>query len=207
MVAEVEAATVLVAIENAAVFAPAWIFTLAGTVAVIVALLPRVITAPAGGAAPFRRTVPFDAVPPVTVVGFRTIDARAAGATFSDAVRVVPPYAALIVTAVFTATPFVETVNRALVAPAATSTLAGATALALLDASATVAPPDGAALLRVTVPDKGLPPTMDADPSANVASAAGVVPPETTSGLLTVFPLYIALIVTVAVGRPGEVEI
>ncbi len=64
-----------------------------------------------------------------------------------------------MVTEVDAITALVATVNVALVAPAATVTLAGvlATAVLLLE-SVTVAPPDGAARLKVTVPVDEFPP-------------------------------------------------
>src|SRR5260370_1180031 len=64
-----------------------------------------------------------------------------------------------MLTVVDAATALVPTVNVALVAPAATATLDGtlAAAVLLLD-SATTAPPDGAAPLKVTVPGEEFPP-------------------------------------------------
>src|SRR5260370_1185498 len=64
-----------------------------------------------------------------------------------------------MLTVVDAATALVLTVNVALVAPAATVTLDGtlAAAVLLLD-SATAAPPDGAAPLSVTVPVEEFPP-------------------------------------------------
>ena len=64
----------------------------------------------------------------------------------------------LIVTAVSTLTTLVVTVNVAVVAPAATVTLAGTVAARLLLDKVTTAPPAGAGPLRVTVPVDGLPP-------------------------------------------------
>jgi hypothetical protein len=75
------------------------------------------------------------------------------------AVWVMPPADAEILTEVELLTLLVETVNVALVEPAGTVTLVGtvATAVLLLDRFTTV-PPDGAALLKVTVPWEGVPP-------------------------------------------------
>ena len=60
------------------------------------------------------------------------------------------------------ATPDVETLNVALVAPAATVILAGTVATVVLALeSVTTAPPAGAALSRVTVPVEAVPLTTD----------------------------------------------
>jgi len=97
-------------------------------------------------------------VPPVTLVGFsanadNVTGGGVAGFTVSVAVLVVPPNAALIVTATEALTALVLTVKLAVVAPAATVTLDGTrAAVVLLLESATTAPPDGAAPLNVTVP-------------------------------------------------------
>ena len=55
-------------------------------------------------------------------------------------------------------TTLVVTVNVAVVAPAATVTLAGVAEEALLSDNVTTAPPAGAAVLSVTVPVEELPP-------------------------------------------------
>ena len=69
MVTEVVAATELVLTVKVALLAPAGMFTLAGTVAATVLLLERVTTAPDGAAA-LSVTVPWDVLPPTTLVGF-----------------------------------------------------------------------------------------------------------------------------------------
>jgi hypothetical protein len=87
-----------------------------------------------------------------------------------------------MVTVVDAATALVLTVNVALVAPAATATLDGtlAAAVLLLD-SATTAPPDGAAPLSVTVPvEDCTPPTTlvgftESEESAGAGGGAGVI--------------------------------
>jgi len=70
MVTEVVAATELVLTVKVALLAPAGMFTLAGTVAATVLLLERVTTAPDDGAAALSVTVPWDVLPPTTLVGF-----------------------------------------------------------------------------------------------------------------------------------------
>jgi len=96
-----------------------------------------------------------------------------------------------MLTVVDAATALVLTVNVALVAPAATATLDGtlAAAVLLLD-SATTAPPDGAAPLSVTVPvEDCTPPTTlvgftESEESVGAGGGAGV----TVSGADLVAP-------------------
>jgi hypothetical protein len=81
------------------------------------------------------------------------------GVTVSPAVRVTPLWVADTVTDVEAATDDVVMANVALVAPAATVTLAGTVAAAvLLLVSDTAAPPEGAPLDSATVPVEFEPP-------------------------------------------------
>ena len=155
-----------VVIVKFALVAPAATVTLAGGVALVL-LLESATTAPPPGAAPVRVTVPCELLPPVTLVGFSAREDKLAGGggggtglTVSVAVRAVPLKEAEIVTLFVVLTVVVLMVKLAMLAPAATVTLAGVEAtLGLLLDSVTTAPPLGAALLRVTVPCDVLPPT------------------------------------------------
>lgn len=182
-VATVDAVTVVVGMAKVALVAPAGTVTLAGTVAALL-LLDSVTPNPPAGAAAVNVTVPWADAPPTTLVGLTdTAESDAAGGggaggvTVSAAVLVAPPYAPVIVTGVDVPTALVVIVNVALVAPAATVTLAGgvATAVLLLD-SVTAAPPAGAGAVSVAVPCTGFPPTTLAGVSVMVDSdgAAGV---------------------------------
>lgn len=85
-----------------------------------------------------------------------------AGFTVSGAVRVTPPNTAEIVAVVAVVTDVVVTVKLALVDPAETVTLAGVDTDVALSETETVAPPLGAAPLKVTVPCEEAPPvTLD----------------------------------------------
>ena len=64
----------------------------------------------------------------------------------------------MIIAMVADETDVVVTVNVAVVFPEATVTLEGTVACELLEERVTVVPPDGAALLKVTVPVEEFPP-------------------------------------------------
>jgi hypothetical protein len=138
--------------------------TLGGTDATAGFELERLTTSPPVGAALVSVAVPDEEAPPVTLAGERPIAARLAGGgtgvTVSVAVRVAPPPVPVIVTDVDADTAVVEIANVAVVAPAATVTLAGRDATAPLEVERlTTRPLLPAAPERVTVPVALVPPT------------------------------------------------
>jgi hypothetical protein len=177
----VDVATALVVIEKVALVAPCATGTLAGTVAAALPL-DSVTTNPPAGAAAVNVTVPWELVPPVTLDGLTATADNAAGCEtgliVSAALRVTPPYAPPIVAVVAAEVAAVETVNVWLVAPAAIVMLAGSVAPVLLLVRVTTAPPDGAALVSVTVPVEVFPPTtvVGLSDSAESVGAVGAAP-------------------------------
>ena len=178
--------TALVVIVNVALLAPAATVTLAGTVAADVLSLDNDTSAPPAGAGPLIVTVPVEGLPPCTLDGFRERDDSEGGFTVRVAVRVITPYRAEIVAAVEPDTALVVIVNVALLAPAATVTLAGTVAADVLSLdNDTSAPPAGAGPLIVTVPVEGLPPcTLDGFTCRELNAASGV----TVRGAVLVTP-------------------
>jgi hypothetical protein len=79
MVTGVFAVTGDVAAAKVALVAPATTVTLAGTPAVPASLLESDTTAPSGGAADVKVTVPVDWPPPLTLAGLTLTSLRAAG--------------------------------------------------------------------------------------------------------------------------------
>ena len=158
-VTEVFVATGVVVMVKVADREPAAIVTLAGTCAADVLLLPNVTTAPTDGAAPLRVTVPVELLPPTTGLGDLLTEDNDAAVIVSVAL-VLPPRVAVMTEVAVEATPRVVTVKVADVLPAATVTLAGTVAAAvLLLLSVTETPPAGAAAFSRTVPVELLPPT------------------------------------------------
>ena len=157
IVTTLEAVTELVVTEKVALAAPAATVTLAGTLASAAFELDSVTANPPLGAALVSATVPEEGFPPVTAAGLRLTELRLAGGgggeTVKIAVRVVLPCTAVIVALLEAVTALVPTAKLALVAPAATVTLAGTAATALELDSVTSSPPLGAALVSATVPE------------------------------------------------------
>jgi len=117
--------------------------------------------------------------------------APAAGFTVKVADLVTPPELAVTVTDTDAVTGEVAIAKPALVAPAATVTLAGtvATAVSLLE-SVTTVPPEGAAAVSVTVPPTELPPVTFAEPRFSELKAGAGALGETVSAAVRVAPWY-----------------
>jgi len=173
MVAGVEVATAVVVIANVADLAPAATVTLAGVTALVL-LDERLTTVPPVAPGPFRVTVPVDGDPPITDVGESVKLERTAGVIVSVAVTEVVPVLAVMRAGVEVATAEVVTMNVADVAPDPTVTVAGVTALGLLDDNPTTVPPGCAGPFNVTVPVDDVPPTTDAGENARPVNEAGV---------------------------------
>jgi hypothetical protein len=86
----VDLVTGVVVIVNVAPVLPPGTVTEAGTVAAVELSLNDTVTPPLG-AGPLNVTVPWDDVPPVTLVGLTVNVLKAGGFTVSEAVLVSPP--------------------------------------------------------------------------------------------------------------------
>ena len=128
IVTEVVAPTATVVTLKLVVVAPAATVTLAGTAASALSLT-NVTTAPSAGAGPFKVTVPVEEAPPEIPDGLSDSDESTGGSMVSVAVCVAP-YVAVIVAEAIASTAVVPTAKLAVVAPAATVTLAGTVAVA-----------------------------------------------------------------------------
>lgn len=134
----------------------------------------RVIIAPPLDAGLLKVTLPSENPNPRIVDGVSSIDLRPAGKTVIVVCKLMPSKPAEIVTGVDAVTGLVVIVNVALVSPPGMVTDAGtaATAGLLLD-NATITPFDGAAPLRVMVPDVALPPVTLGGSSVADVTAGG----------------------------------
>ena len=144
-----------------AVVAAAGTTRLAGTWAAAVLLLVRVTVVPPVGASALNVTVPCELAPPTTLAGFSVRELTlTCGVTDKEAFCELPLKVAVIVELAVVVTAPAVIVNVALVALAATTTVEGTCAAAVLElVRLTVAPPVGAGPLSVTVPCELAPPT------------------------------------------------
>ena len=132
----------------------------AGGLAKVVLLLVTLIAAPPGGACPLSATVRLAGSPPATTVEASVSDRREAGSTVTPVLVVAPLRLAVRVSESAPAAPVVGSVNGAVSAPALTTTLTGLGMIVEFELDmVTVEPPEGAAILSVTLPVTGLPPT------------------------------------------------
>lgn len=136
MVTDVVVVTAVVVAVKVALVALGATFTLDGTVALAL-LLCNETDRPVAGAGPVNVTVPVEGLPPTTEEGLMLTADNAGGLIVSPACRLLDPYVAVIVTGVELLTATVVTWNVALLALAATFTLAGTLALVLLFCSET----------------------------------------------------------------------
>jgi hypothetical protein len=181
--------TGVVVTVNEALVLPAATVTVLGTLAELL-LLESDTVAPPEGAGPSRVTVPCDDEPPVTLVGFNVTEVGAKeGVMVREAWNSLDPRVAVINTDVVELGGEVVTVNVAVVLPAGTVTLLGTLAELLLLESVTTAPPEGAAMVRVTVPVALVPPSTvvgfranetvwQAESAFTVKSADTLAPPD-----------------------------
>jgi len=168
------AVTAIVVTVKVAVLDPAGTVTFAGTDAAL-PLAVNATTKPPVGALPLSVTVPVEGLPPETDAGLTDTLTRLGGVIVKVAVWFVPFSVPVIVADVDEATPKVETVNVAVVAPAATVTEVGTVAFEVLEPSDTTVPPVAAGPERVTVPVDGVPPGTDVGLRVTLSSVAGVI--------------------------------
>src|SRR3972149_5758677 len=132
MVTGVTPATACVFTGNVAVLALAATVTLAPTVAAEVLLLDSATTAPPAGAGPLSVTVPVESAPPGTDAGFSVTDETLGGGFTVSVAFAEPLKVPVMTTGVTPATACVFTGNVAVLALAATVTLAPTVAAAVL---------------------------------------------------------------------------
>ena len=209
IVALVEVATAVVVIVKVADVDPAATVTLEGGTALVL-LDDNVTGIPPVGAGPVSVTVPVEDVPPTTDVGETVRVLGTGGVIVRTAVAEVLLAVAVIVAAVDAATGVVAMVNEPVVAPAATVTFAGGTALVLLDERVTTKPPEGAGPLSVTVPVDDVPPTTDVGDNVSVPGTGGVIVSVAVTGVPPAVAVIVALVdvatAVVAIVKVADVD-
>jgi hypothetical protein len=153
--------------------APAATVKLGGT-SVAALSLDSVTTIPLAGARLLRVTVPVEEDPPTKLAGFNDT-LESAGGLIVRVVACGSPKSPVIVTETTAPTALVFTEKVAVVAPAATVTLAGTVAAALSLDRITAIPAAGAGLLRVTVPVDEAPPVTLAGLTNTLESTGGLI--------------------------------
>jgi hypothetical protein len=149
--------------------------------------------APPAGAGPFKVTVAVEEVPPATLAGLSDT-LLSVGALMVKVAVCGPLKLPVIVAVVVVPTATVPTANVIVVAPPGTVTLLGTVAAAWSLDRATTAPPAGAALLSVTVPVEGLPPTNVAGLSDTLLSVGALMVKVAVCGPLKL-PVIVAVVV------------
>ena len=162
----------------------------------------RLTSTPPVGAGPESVTAPVAEVPPVTDVGEKVRVERTGALTVRTAVAEVLPTEAVIVGAVLDATGVVVIWKVAAVAPAATVTVAGVTALGSLEDKATLHPPVGAGAVKVTVPVEEVPPVTVLGARVKEEGAGGT----TVKTVVTTAFCALAVIVADVAVVTGDVE-
>src|SRR5271155_5430766 len=176
----------------------------AGTMATPVLLLIKVTVNPAGGAGPFRSSVPTEFAPPLTGLGLNVSEAMMAGFTVSMPLVLLAPSEAVTVTTACAATPTVVAVNICVALPAGTRTLGGTVTEGSPLLKTTVIPPVGAADAIVTVPVELVPPVtaegVKLSPVTGIAGAIVTLPMTTVvlSVAVTVTGVRLATVPPVA---------
>jgi len=179
--------------EKIAVVAFAGTVTDAGTLTSGFELI-NVTTVPPAGAGVCNVTIPGVESPPVTLAGEK-VTVRITGAAITSVPeRVTPLRVARIAALTFAATGSVVTVTAAFTAPAGMVTFAGTVASAIDELRSTTTPPVGAGASMVMVAVDVLPPATDVGERVTEIGAG----PRTTSDVVTVTPLFVALSVAVA---------
>lgn len=132
--------------------------------------------------------------PPWTETGFTDTLSSVAGVIVRVADWVEDPIAAEIVALTFAETADVLIVNVAVADPAATVTVAGTEADALLDVKFTTVPPFGALPVSVTVPVEGLPPGTDVGERVMLLTPAGLIVRVAVTEVLPSEAVIVALV-------------
>ena len=166
----------------------------AGTVTALVLELIKVMVKPAGGAGPFKVTVPMELLPPVMDVGLNVKDITMAGLTARVPFALLVATVAVTITFFAVATPTVVAVKVWEVFVAETVIFVGTVTDGSPLVRDTVIPPVGAAWFSVTVPVELVPPVTD---DGLKVTDTTVIPGNTVALPITEVVPVVAVTVTV----------